>query len=88
MATSAVSAPSSSTFKVIDEHLDRASWEALYLRHPFNILIAGPSGSGKTEFVKRLIEHKHLFVRSSISTDRVVLQRVAIGVQPSTRKSR
>ena len=64
MASSTVSASSPSPFKVIDEHLDRTSWEALYLRHPFNMLIAGPSGSGKTEFVKRLIEHKdHLIDR-------------------------
>jgi len=66
MATSSStsSTSSSSSVKVIDEKLDRPSWDALYLRHPFNMLIAGPSGSGKTEFVKRLIEHKsHLFDR-------------------------
>jgi len=65
MATSTISTPSSSTFKVIDDHLDHASWEALYLCHPFNMLIAGPSGSGKTKFVKRLIEHKHNLIDPS-----------------------
>ena len=53
---------SGTPFKTIDEMSDRQSWKALYLCHPFNMLIAGPSGSGKTEFVKRLIEHQSLLI--------------------------